>query len=238
MRIRSLAAGCLAALALTSQAYAQVRLNDPASAYSLGVVSWRDLPFRSIVRQHYDFSCGSAAVATVLRYNYGRDVSEGDVFREMFAHGDQAKIRGSGFSMLDMKAYLEPRGFKADGYRVSFEQLQQLRKPAIVLIQVRGYRHFVVIKGVRPDAVLIGDPVMGLKLFRARDFKKVWNGLVFVVDGPPGVTLTYDVPEEWRPWSTAPVGMAVDGGSLSAFTRELPPIYQITTTFSLDPIFQ
>jgi hypothetical protein len=32
--------------------------------------------------------------------------------------------------------------------------------------------------------------------------------------------------------------MPLDDRSLSSFTRELPPIYQITDVISLDPIFR
>ena len=43
--------------------------------------------------QKYDFSCGSAAVATLLTHHYGYPVTEQDVFKEMYEQGDQAKAR-------------------------------------------------------------------------------------------------------------------------------------------------
>jgi predicted double-glycine peptidase len=70
------------------------------------VTSWRDIPFRTIVRQRYDFSCGSAAVATMLTYSYGLPTTENDAFSAMWSVGDQKKIIQSGFSLLDMKHYL------------------------------------------------------------------------------------------------------------------------------------
>ncbi|MFP4904453.1 peptidase C39, partial [Paraburkholderia sp. BR14261] len=33
--------------------------------------SMRDLRYRSIVSQQYDYSCGAAALATLLKYGYG-----------------------------------------------------------------------------------------------------------------------------------------------------------------------
>src|SRR5690606_40798166 len=54
-----------------------------------------------------DFSCGSAATATLLTYQYGHPVTELEVFRQMYAQGDQARIRKEGFSLLDMRRYLQ-----------------------------------------------------------------------------------------------------------------------------------
>src|SRR5208283_4171640 len=62
--------------------------------------------FRTTWHQQYDFSCGSAAVATLLSFHYGRPTNETTVFKAMFAAGDQARIQVQGFSLLDMKRYL------------------------------------------------------------------------------------------------------------------------------------
>ena len=71
--------------------------------YSVPVTSLKEARFRATVRQQYDFSCGSAAVATLLTYQYGMPVDEAEVFEHMYATGDQARIRAEGFSLLDMR---------------------------------------------------------------------------------------------------------------------------------------
>src|SRR5262245_60130380 len=68
---------------------AQVVINSSGDTYSLRVMSYRDIPFRTTVRQRYDYSCGSAAVATLLRYHYGRDIGEEEIFKSMYLLGDQ-----------------------------------------------------------------------------------------------------------------------------------------------------
>ncbi|MDE3060597.1 MAG: peptidase C39, partial [Pseudomonadota bacterium] len=60
--------------------------------------SLRDMRYAGVVRQRYDFSCGSAAVATLLTYHYRRPVEEPDVLAAMFRQGDRDKIRKEGFS--------------------------------------------------------------------------------------------------------------------------------------------
>jgi predicted double-glycine peptidase len=174
----------------------------PASGgpYTVSVVSYRDMPFRTVIRQQYDFSCGSAALATLLHYQYGQAVDETEVFKSMWAAGDHAAIQAKGFSLADMKRYLASRGLKSDGYRVPLERYAQARTPAIAVIQVGGYKHFVVIKSVRNGEVLVGDPAIGLHAYTLDAFKKVWDGLIFVVhdNADPPDHHGFDSLAEWE----------------------------------------
>lgn len=220
-----------AALCMSAPASAQVRFHGEAGGnYALQVTSWRDIPFRTVVRQQYDYSCGSAAVATLLRFHYGVAVRETEVFRSMFDRGDQPRIRQVGFSMLDMRNYLESRGYRADGLRLSLDRLAELRIPAIALITRGGYRHFVVVKGVSATSVLIGDPTFGLQTYSRADFEAVWNGVVLAVRTPPAgaQTAEFNRADEWRPWSTAPIDGATGPVSPAELMLSMPELYQIT----------
>ncbi len=232
LRTRSRLAGAsLVALLIVSQggAAAAMTIDNAGSQFSMRVMTWRDVPFRTVVRQQFDYSCGSAAVATLLRHHYGRPVAESDVFKAMWEIGDQAYIRRSGFSMLDMKRYLAKQGLTADGYRLGLDDLAQDRTPAIVLIDLGRYRHFVVIKGVRPDRVLVGDPALGLRVFERRQFEKIWNGVVLVVhDTPPGDAPVFDLPSDWRPRPAAPIHADRGEVSPAELTRALAPTFQFT----------
>lgn len=226
-----LAAVCAAWAASANPADAQVRTHGEAGgSFTISVTSWRDIPFRTVVRQQYDYSCGSAAVATLLRFHYGLAVSEGEVFEHMFARGDQERIRAVGFSMLDMRAYLETRGFRADGLRLPLDRLATLGVPAIALITHNNYRHFVVIKGVDADRVLVGDPTFGLQIYTREEFQEVWNGVVLAVrQAPEGwPEPAYNRAAEWRPWAVAPLGDVRGPVSPSDLTREFRELYQIT----------
>ena len=87
----------------------------------------------------------SAALATLLTYHYGIRTSETDAFQAVFATGDQEKIKRVGFSMLDMKKYLETRGIRADGFRMTVDDFEEFGAPVIALIDLGSYRHFVVV---------------------------------------------------------------------------------------------
>jgi len=209
--------------------------NTDTGNFNIKLVSYSEIPFRTVIRQQYDYSCGSAALATLLRFHYSLHTTEADVFKAMYAVGDQAQIQKVGFSLLDMKKYLASMGYLADGYRVSLAELGQVRTPAIALIQLGAYKHFVVIKGVVGDQVLVGDPALGLRKFSAADFQKVWNGIAFVVhDSPAAPTPLFNSREDWQRWADAhPLTAATTIQPLSPFLRDLRTIYQIRPNFNL-----
>ncbi|WP_312164093.1 C39 family peptidase [Phenylobacterium sp.] len=222
-----LAAALSGAAALAAPAAAQIAFTDGGALYALGgVTTLRDMPFRTVVRQQYDYSCGSAALATLLRFHYGVDVTEGEIFKAMYVQGDQAQIRKVGFSLLDMKRYLASRGYKADGYRVSADVLAHMKSPSIAVITVGSYKHFVVIKGAGAGRILVGDPALGMKSYRQADFEKIWSGIVFGIHAGPTDGL-YNTSAEWASVPTAPMGRPLTDDSLAAFTLQLPPVYQV-----------
>src|SRR3546814_6567870 len=106
--------------------------------------SLRDLRFRELVQQRYDFSCGSAALASLLQYGYGMDVSEQELIKQMMVGANPEEVIRNGFSMLDMKRYVEAVGMRAHGYRIEPDALYRLQIPVIALLDIKGYRHFVL----------------------------------------------------------------------------------------------
>ena len=147
------------------------------------VESIRERKFANLVEQKTDFSCGAAALASILRQGYWLDVDEEHVIKGMLVNADQDLVRTQGFSMLDMKRYLESIGMRARGYRITADVLPTIKIPVVVLLDIRGYKHFVVLQRADKDWVYIGDPVMGHKRYSQDDFVKGWNGIVFAVLG-------------------------------------------------------
>jgi len=178
--------------------------------FNVHVVSVKEARFTTTQRQQFDFSCGSAAVATLLTHHYGKPTDERAVFTQMFERGDQAKIRKEGFSMLDMKRYLESLGLRADGFQLPVDRLATEQVPAIVLLSERGYRHFVVVKGVVRGRVLVGDPAMGTRAMSIDRFKRLWvNNILFVIYNQRD-TAKFNEPSDWRVAPGAPLHLAVD----------------------------
>lgn len=168
--------------ALAAQAQVSQFPDIAGSTYKLPVTSLKQARLTGTVLQQLDFSCGSAALATLLTHHYGYPVSEQAILEAMYAKGDQPKIQREGFSLLDMKRYLEGLGFSADGFKQPLDKLLEARLPAVVLINESGYHHFVVIKGLDKDRVLIGDPAKGLRAVSRKNFESTWvGGLLFVI---------------------------------------------------------
>jgi len=151
------------------------------SAITMNVESFQEKKYKATLAQQYDFSCGSAALATLLTYNYNIPVSEQDVFKDMFDKGDKQVIAESGFSLLDIKNYLARRGLESNGYRAPLDKLAGVRLPAIVLVNVRGYSHFVVLEGIRDGWVLLSDPANGTRSEPLGEFENRWTGIFFLI---------------------------------------------------------
>ncbi len=215
----TLALFVLSAMLPMSARAGTMMLNDNAGqTYTLHIRTLKEVKFRDTIKQKYDFSCGSAAVATLLTYQYSYPVNEQVVFEQMYTHGDRRKINKEGFSLLDIKLYLETIGFDADGFRASLDQLQKANLPAIVLIEDRGYHHFVVIKGIRYGRVLVGDPALGTRAIPLDRFNHLWkNGLVFVIHNRREFA-RFNEDSDWRSAPIAPLGIGIDRRGLDTIT--------------------
>lgn len=183
MAKQTLAAFGACAAMLWSAAFAgTVVVPGLGGGLQLDVSSFKEQRFSSVMRQQYDFSCGSAALASLLSYHYGHEVTEREVFSGMYALSDPEKVRSEGFSMLDMKRFLESEGFRADGFRMPLAGLREkVRLPVIVLVTIDGFRHFVIIKGISETEVFVGDPARGLKVYSRTQFESHWDGAAFVI---------------------------------------------------------
>lgn len=215
-----------AALAMTPAMAGNIWLPGIEGVSNVAAASIKEKKFQQVVRQQYDFSCGSAALATLLTFHYEQQTEEQTAFDAMYEQGDKEKIAKSGFSLLDMKTYLEGSGFDADGFKASLDTLDTAGIPAIALINYRGYRHFVVIKGIDNGEVLVGDPALGIKSIPRASFESMWdNGILFIVRNKAEIGQKYfNSDAEWKSLARAPLGNALSEGSLSALTATLPRI--------------
>lgn len=187
------------------------------------VTSLKDIKFQRTLRQQYDYSCGAAALATLLSHHYQTPTPEQDVFQQMYASGDQAKIHKEGFSLLDMQRFLATRGFRADGFKLPIEKLIAEKLPAIVLITDRGFNHFVVIKGAEDGRILIGDPSTGNRVVSMARFQEIWrNKILFVIHSHKD-QVAFNTPEDWRGAPRAPLGTGMHQDQLSATLPKFGP---------------
>jgi hypothetical protein len=225
----SLCAGGAALLALAiampvSGEAGQVGVTFAAGGqFQVRVTSLEEAKFKTVLRQRYDFSCGSAALASLLSFHYDRPTTEERVFTAMYDLGDKERIHRTGFSLLDMKGYLEAQGLRSDGFRVSLDKLEAAQVPAITLINSNGYKHFVLIKGVRGGEVIVGDPALGVRIYQRDAFAAMWEGIAFIIrDEPELARKNFNSARDWAVRVKAPVGTALTRQSLASFNVNLP----------------
>ncbi|HWI37879.1 MAG TPA: C39 family peptidase [Burkholderiales bacterium] len=158
-----------------------------------------------VVVQQWDTSCGAAALATLLVYQHGLRLSEKQIAEGMLRRTSPLKVKTrGGFSLLDLKRYADSQGLQGVGYlKVELDGLIEMA-PAITPVVVRGYPHFVVVRGRLGDKVLLADPAFGNRTMDVAAFQKAWQGgITFVIrrrDGqPPPNQLTERPTDTLRP---------------------------------------
>jgi len=132
-----------------------------------------------VIIQTWDLSCGAAALATLLKYEWGMPVTEKQVAnglmarREYIENPNLVQIR-EGFSLLDLKRYVEAHGFKGEGLgQLDFNELVE-NAPIMVPVNALGYNHFVIFRGVMRDRVLLADPAWGNRTMTTDKFQLMW----------------------------------------------------------------
>lgn len=132
-----------------------------------------------VMMQKWDISCGAAALGTLLNYHFGDNVSEKDIARAMMTREEYIrnpeiiKMR-LGFSLLDLKKFVESRGYQAQGLgRLTLDNLIE-RAPMIVPVYMHGYNHFVVFRGAFRNRVLLADPAWGNRTMTIDQFMDMW----------------------------------------------------------------
>lgn len=172
-----------------------------------------------LVRQRYDFSCGSAALTSVLRFDLGEDLREEDVMEGMLRHGETDRIaERRGFSLLDMKLYVQSLGYRGLGFQAGgIDDLRGLDRPVIVPVHYGGFEHFVVLRAIGDGRAFLGDPEFGNLTLTLARFQEVWQPRVLFMVEAPGA----EGAARWRQLSEADLRY-LDGARIKRGVLDLP----------------
>ncbi|MFN2289350.1 MAG: C39 family peptidase [Chromatocurvus sp.] len=155
---------------------------------------WKTRRDQGVVRQERDFSCGVAAMATLLTYYFERPVSEEqllarldlpdpDVLTDAISGAGVTQqererllaLQERGVSLAMLAGLAREYGLVAKGIKISPALLSRLSVPAIAYVEPRGEPHFTLIRGVDGYGnVQVADPSWGNRRFPAADFARVF----------------------------------------------------------------
>jgi predicted double-glycine peptidase len=130
----------------------------------------KDILFKGIDSQIHDYSCGTAALATLISGLY-ENIEEQMVIDAIFDSEEQAKNVGYTASQLESAA--KKLGFNAEWRKISPDVLPKIKQPVILLIGLNSdFAHYVVFKGIDNNEAFLADPIRGNIRIPYRDLQK------------------------------------------------------------------
>jgi predicted double-glycine peptidase len=179
--------GLISFCLLLAPAPAQDSLDGAGARGGKPIRTLKDIRGEGVVRQRWDISCGAAALSTLLTYDFKDNTPEAAIVVWILHREDPARVRArGGFSLLDLKHFAQARGYDAEGFSdMSLDELASQKASVIVPVRLKGFDHFVVVKGVSGDRVFLADPGFGNVTMKTNRFTQIWkNGIVFIVHPP------------------------------------------------------
>jgi predicted double-glycine peptidase len=172
------------------QGYApRAPLRDDKRIIQKKVWSWQELKRRNVVMQRRDYSCGAAALATLVNFYWGDNLTELQILRElaqMLTPEEQVDRITNGLSLTDLRRVAVQMGYQATIGTLRFRELTESKVPLVVGIDFEGYEHFVVYRGWDGEFVYVADPLQGNWRIPTSEFVRMWQQNAVLVVAKPG----------------------------------------------------
>lgn len=161
-------------------------VRDPERRFNRYVTSWTVLKKKHVVMQERDYSCGAAALATLMRHHWDDDVTETDLILEtirMLTLEEMRERYENGLTLSDLRRLAVRQGYLSTIGRLEFDKLTNSKIPLLVGVVVNDFEHFVVYRGTDGKYVYLADPARGNVRTLIPEFKKQWqkNAVLVVV---------------------------------------------------------
>ena len=195
-------------------------VRDPDHEFRSRITSWKELQQRNVVMQNREYSCGAAAVATVLRFYWGDAVKEENVLSALMQMLTPEEIKDrvkNGLAISDLRRAAVKMGYQASIGTMTFEKLAASRVPLVVPLRLKQYDHFVVFRGVVDGRVYRADPIRGNVRPTISEFRSQWQKQAVLVVAKPNAELP-----EMSPLGIRPDEVYLDGMAKQTVRRQLP----------------
>ncbi|MEP6390550.1 MAG: cysteine peptidase family C39 domain-containing protein [Halioglobus sp.] len=144
--------------------------------------TWIERRDRGVVKQSLDYSCGIAALATLLQLSFDIEASESSLLELLASRAKEWELAADwkerGVSLAILRKVANHYGVHAMGVVVSPAVFMKLQEPAIAFIDYRGSPHFTVIKPPLTDGRIdLADPSWGNRILTRWQFMPMFlNG--------------------------------------------------------------
>ncbi len=157
--------------------------------FSLDRKSYLQLSFENSERQISEFSCGFAAVTTVLRTFFEINISQEKLMEE---YGNDLLKEHRGISFLDMKKISELYNLTAIGFSVNFSAFEEFvtySKVPVIVHEMKDKKdinsgHFIIVLGEKENYFYILDPTYGEQYVSKSSLKKTMTGNILLILPP------------------------------------------------------
>ncbi|MGK7902466.1 MAG: C39 family peptidase [Hormoscilla sp.] len=133
------------------------------------ITPYRTLRYEGVVGQTTYYTCGAAAVATLLTHYYDRPTTEAEILAlSETAMAESSKIlEETGITALALIQALDDRGIQARGMRLTLTSLAEYFGNGglpVVLHVTKPQMHYVLAVGMVGDWIILADPSWGRRI--------------------------------------------------------------------------
>ncbi|KTD16127.1 peptidase domain-containing ABC transporter [Legionella jordanis] len=130
-----------------------------------------------VILQDEIAECGHACVAMICNF-WGQDL-------DLHAVRRVNKPTQKGINLLVLKDLFQQLGFTSRALKISLEELKQLKTPAILHWNMN---HFVVLKQIKKNSIIIHDPALGRRECKMSEVSNSFTGIALEIEKSHGFT--------------------------------------------------
>jgi predicted double-glycine peptidase len=153
-------------------------VRDSTRTFGVKPLNAMELRNAGVVLQERDFSCGAAALATMMVYQWHSQVTETQILVALVLMMTKEEMQDrikNGLTLTDLRRLSAKLGYQAVMGKLTIDKLRESKVPLIVGITVNDFNHFVIYRGMDDAYVYIADPARGKIRVPIEEFDKQWQ---------------------------------------------------------------
>jgi predicted double-glycine peptidase len=152
-------------------------------------LSYLEQKYSVTVPQRFDFTCGAAALATLITHYWDQNTSEAKVLETLHSRYSKdtmssevwKEMQKKGFSLDDLIWAANKLGFEAQAASLPAEELGKIDGPIIVHVLEAKDSHFTVLRLRAAGWTYLSDPVQGAVTLTNEEFDRKYTGSALAV---------------------------------------------------------